>query len=95
MTDRPEGDPAEAADQAPGEPIPLTRAPVGQEVELAAVHGGRHLLHRLAEMGLTRGTRFRIMNRGRAGPIIISVGDTRLMLGRGMVHRIMVRPVGG
>ena len=93
MTDRPAQDPQDAGGGAPPDPIPLSHARIGQEVELVAVRGGRHMLHRLAEMGLTRGARFRIMNRGRVGPIIISIKDARLMLGRGMVHRILVRPV--
>ena len=87
---RPEG-PREAGDPTA---VPRARAPTGDELELVEVQGGRHLLHRLAEMGLTRGARFRIVNRGRTGPVIISVKGARLMLGRGMVHRILVRPAG-
>ena len=94
MTDPTPADSREAPPKpSPAETVPLTRVAVGQEVELCEVKGGRQLLHRLAEMGLTRGARFRILNRGRVGPIIICLKDTRLMLGRAMVHRMRVRPV--
>jgi len=72
--------------------IPLSMTSAGQEVVLAEVAAGRRFQHRLAEMGLTRGTRFSIVAKGALGPYIILVKDTRLMLGRGMVDRIFVRP---
>jgi len=75
-----------------GGPMPLVLVSPGQEVILAGVHGGRGLQHRLAEMGLTTGVRFRVLARGRPGPFIISVKGSRLMLGHGMVHRIYVCP---
>ena len=72
--------------------MPLAMASIGQEVVLEAVVGGRGFLHRLAEMGLTPGARFLILAKGRPGPFIITVKGTRLVLGQGMVHRILVRP---
>ncbi|MCK4601525.1 MAG: ferrous iron transport protein A [Phycisphaerae bacterium] len=73
--------------------MPLAMASLGQEVELVTVNGGRGLLHRLAELGLRTGVRFRILTQGQPGPFIILLKDTRLVLGQGMVHRILVRPV--
>ena len=72
--------------------MPLALGGEGQEVTLAEVRGGRQFLHRMAEMGLTPGTRFRILKKGRPGPFIIALRETRLMLGHAMVHRILVRP---
>ena len=74
-------------------PMPVTAAPVGAEVELAEVRGGRGLVFRLAEMGLTPGVRFTVVSRGRPGPIIITLRGARLMLGAGMAGRVYVRPV--
>jgi len=71
--------------------MPLTMASIGQEVCLAAVTGSRELQHRLAEMGLTPGSRFSVVNKGNPGPFIVSVKGSKLMLGRGAVHRIMVK----
>ena len=73
-------------------PMPLTRASVGQELILAEVRGGRQLIHRLAELGLRPGTRFRVLSRGRPGPFLICVRDARLAIGRGMVEHVFVYP---
>ena len=77
---------------AAGPPMALALASIGQEVQFVGARGGRHLQHRLAEMGLTPGARFRILARGSPGPFIILLKDTRLMLGHGMVLRVQVRP---
>ncbi len=78
----------------PGPPaMPLAAVAVGEEVQLAAITGRKKLQHRLAEMGLTPGARLTILNKGRPGPFIILVKETRLVLGRGMVHSVRVRAV--
>jgi len=71
--------------------MPLTMALAGQEVALVKIVGSSGFQHRLAEMGLIPGTRFSVINKGRPGPFIISVKGSKLMLGRGTVHRIMVK----
>ncbi len=78
----------------PGNPplMPLTMAAVGQRVLFVRAEGGYGLTRRLAEMGLTPGEVLEVINCGR-GPYIVSVRGGRLVLGRGMVHRIFVRPV--
>jgi ferrous iron transport protein A len=45
---------------------------------------------RLADLGLNLGMTVRVMHRDRHGPLILAVKDSRLALGRGMAHRIMV-----
>jgi Fe2+ transport system protein FeoA len=75
-----------------GPSMPLTLATVGQTVRFVGVAGGGcGLTHRLAEMGLTPGEPMQVLNRG-PGPFIVLVRGTRLVLGRGMVQRILVRP---
>jgi len=64
----------------------------GQEVELVAVHGGWGIRRRLAEMGFNPGVRLKVIHSG-GGPIIVALRDTRLALGRGMAHKIMVSPI--
>ncbi len=77
----------------PPNEIPLGEAPVGKDLYLSALHGGRGFRHRLAEMGLAPGAQFRILKKHRPGPFIISVRGSRLMLGRGMAQRVKVRLV--
>jgi len=72
--------------------MPLSMVAPGQEVELVAVHGGWGIRRRLAEMGFNPGVRLKVIHSG-GGPIIVALRDTRLALGRGMAHKIMVRAV--
>ena len=80
----------EDSDEVP--PMPLAMALVGQPVTFVGLRpAGRGLQHRLAEMGLAAGERMEILNRG-PGPFIVRVKGSRLVLGRGIVQRILVRP---
>ncbi len=50
-----------------------------------------HLRHRLAELGLNCGDCIHVIRGECHGPLIVGVKtDTRLALGRGMAHQIMV-----
>ncbi len=74
-------------------PMPLAMSLVGQSVSFVGLQGGgRGLSRRLAEMGLVPGERMEVLNRG-PGPFIVAVKGTRLLLGRGMADRVLVRPV--
>lgn len=74
--------------------VPLTLAALGQEVELLRVQGGRRLTARLATMGLVSGIRFIVEAGGKAGPLLILLGDARLILGHGLAEQMIVHPVG-
>lgn len=84
--------PAQPRPPRSGQAVSLSTAAQGQEVVLLSLQGGHEFQHRMAEMGLLPGVKFRVISHARYGPIIISVKDTRLMLGRGMANRIQVRP---
>lgn len=74
--------------------MPLSMVAPGQEVEFVAVHGGRGIRRRLADMGFNPGIRIKVIQGGfQRGPIVVAVRDTRLALGRGMAHKIMVSPI--
>ena len=77
--------------QEAAQAVSISTVKAGQEVVLVRVDGGG-LGHRLAEMGLVPGSALRIMAKGRPGPIIVALGTSRMVLGRGLVHRIWVRP---
>jgi nicotinate-nucleotide--dimethylbenzimidazole phosphoribosyltransferase len=57
------------------------------------VAGGRSLRQRLTDMGVVRGTRVKVVKNDMGGPLIISIGEGRLAVGRGMALRIMVEVV--
>jgi len=82
-------------DAAAGPPaIPLAMLGPGQSGVVVNVHGGRGIRRRLSDMGLVPGNQITVMNgAGAGGPLIIAVLETRLMLGRGMAHKILVQPL--
>ena len=75
-----------------GPGLPLMLISEGQEVQLLSVQGGKRLRHRLAEIGLVPGTKFRVITPGKPGPFIVSVKNHRLVLGQEMVQRLLVCP---
>jgi len=72
--------------------MPLTLAHPGENLKLVALHGGQNVRKRLADLGLTLDMPLRVVqgNGNGHGPLIIAVKDTRLAIGRGMAHHIMV-----
>ncbi len=69
--------------------LPLSLAPIGQAVKLISIRAGAQLTHRLTEMGLTPGVELKVMQ-NTGGPLVVSVRDSRLALGRGMAHKMRV-----
>ena len=73
--------------------VPLGAVRSGQEVRLVSVVAGHDLRARLAGMGLVPGMVLTVVRNTGGGPLVISARNTRLALGRGMVHRMLVAPV--
>ncbi|NOZ71992.1 MAG: ferrous iron transport protein A [Chloroflexi bacterium] len=70
-------------------PMPLSMVPIGVQVRLEEIRAGQRLAHRLAELGLTPGIELGVIQNA-GGPILVAVRDSRLALGRGMAHKVMV-----
>jgi ferrous iron transport protein A len=70
-------------------PLSLTRS--GDKVTLASIEAGRGLNSRLASMGILPNVEITVVSNGHPGPFVISVKGSKMMLGRGMAHKIMVR----
>jgi len=62
----------------------------GEVVTVVNIRAGRGLTRRLADMGLTPGTTLRVVNSQTPGPIIVEVRGSRLVLGYGIVQKVMV-----
>jgi len=73
--------------------MPLAMVKTGEQVRLVWIHAGRRLQAYLASLGLLPGTVFTVVSGNSRGPVIVTVGESRIALGRGMAHRIMVEPV--
>jgi len=63
----------------------------GELVQVATVRAGWGLQRRLADMGLTPGVQVRVVNSQRPGPVVIEIRGSRLALGQGLAHKIMVK----
>ncbi len=72
--------------------FPLAMAATGQALRLIRIDAGKKLTHRLNELGLTPGVKL-IIVQDAGGPLLVSVRDSRVALGRGMAHKMVVTPV--
>jgi len=70
--------------------IPLAMVSPGEVVTMVSCGAGWGLTRRLADMGLIPGTKLRVINNQMAGPIIIDLRGSRLVLGHGMAQKILV-----
>lgn len=72
---------------------PLSVIQSGKTVRLVRVDAGRGLNARLASMGLFPNVEVKVINNGHPGPFVVSVKDTKTVLGRGMANKIMVTEI--
>ena len=70
--------------------MPLSMVSPGELVQIVAVRAGWGLQRRLADMGLNPGVQVRVINSQRPGPVVLDVRGSRLALGHGVAHKIMV-----
>ena len=73
--------------------MPLSMVSQGTEVCLAEIRGGIRMRKRLADLGLTCGMNLQTVCNTGNGPVILKVKDSRLAIGRGMLHHILVEPL--
>jgi len=63
----------------------------GQKGIIVSILGGRNVTQRLTDMGLTPGTEFKIVRKGRLCPVEISVRGSKLAIGCGVATKILVK----
>jgi Fe2+ transport system protein FeoA len=78
----------------PGSKQPLIRCRSGQQVEIVQIRGGRRLREKMESQGLFPGLVICIVQNDIAGPMIVSIGDSRVTVGKGMARHIMVKNPG-
>jgi len=79
-----------------GASMPLGMVRPGEMVEVVAIQGGHEVHRRLTDLGLTPGTRVRVVQGDGAGPMILAFkDDARLAVGRGVALKIIVTPQRG
>ena len=65
---------------------------MGQTVRLVRIDAGKKLAHRLTELGLTPGVELLVVHDS-GGPLLLSVRDSRVAIGRGMANKLHVAAV--
>lgn len=69
---------------------PLSMVQAGETVKIARIEAGRGLNSRLVSMGLVPNIQITVVKNTHPGPFVISIKDSKMMLGRGMANKIMV-----
>ncbi len=63
----------------------------GQSGIIVSLNGGRNLTKRLADLGISPGTRITVLRTSLfAGPVQVEVYGSKLVLGRGLASKILV-----
>ena len=70
--------------------VPLFQLPEGTTAKVAAIDAGCGLNSRLAAMGILPGVEVTVLRNTHPGPFVIAVRNSKIMLGRGVAHKIMV-----
>jgi ferrous iron transport protein A len=74
-----------------GSSMSLGSLGAGQKARVESFNAGRGLVNRLAVLGLLPGEEVTMVQNFGHGPVIVSVRDTRVALGRGEAEKITVR----
>lgn len=77
-----------------GETRALSELSAGVHATVDRFKGGREIVNRLLVLGLTIGADVKILQNYGSGPIIISVKDSRVALGRGEAKKVIVTVIG-
>ncbi|MBN1788491.1 MAG: ferrous iron transport protein A [Sedimentisphaerales bacterium] len=75
------------------EEISLRKVSSGTLVMLLKIDAGQGLKVRLAAMGLLPGVQFTVINNGHPGPFVIDLKGNRMVLGKGMADKMLVKPI--
>ena len=70
--------------------VSLDQLPKGARAVVRQLRGGGDLVSRLAAMGLTAGAFLVVLQNTGHGPMLVSVRDTRIALGRGEAIKVLV-----
>jgi len=70
--------------------VPLSKLDAGEVGIVQELDGGRGFVGRLAALGFTRDAEVAMVQNFGRGPLIVTVRDTRIALGRGEAGKIQV-----
>jgi ferrous iron transport protein A len=62
----------------------------GERVLVIGLDAGAKAVSRLESMGLVPGAELEILSTSTRGPVLVSLGDTRFMVERGIASKVLV-----
>ncbi|MHC4639537.1 MAG: FeoA family protein [Planctomycetota bacterium] len=68
----------------------LSKVKAGEKVRIVDVEAGGGFRSKLIAMGLLPNSEITVVSNGHPGPFVISVKNSKVMLGRGMAEKITV-----
>jgi len=76
-------------------PLTLADAPLGKTFHVATINAGNGLCRRLAGMGISENAVVKVTRRQGRGKLDVLVGGARVLLGRGMASKVLLRNPAG
>ncbi|MHC4552264.1 MAG: FeoA family protein [Planctomycetota bacterium] len=73
-----------------GQAVSLDTVQGGSRVRVEDVDAGQGLANRLSAMGIFKNEMIKVVRNDGAGQIIVEVKNSKVILGRGMGHKILV-----
>lgn len=67
----------------------LSLCKTGKVAQVLEVRGGCNIQRKLADMGVLPGVFVEIL-KNEGGPVLLGIGQSRLVLGRGMANKVIV-----
>lgn len=69
--------------------MPLAMLRPGETACIKEIVGGRTAKGKLTDLGFVNGKKVKIY-KSSGGPLIVGLGDNRIVIGHGMAHKVMV-----
>jgi len=82
---------AQVVEDTDGGVVPLSFLPPRQRGVVQQLSGGHEFVSRLAVLGFIPGAPLQVVQNFGVGPLIVSIRDTRIALGREEAHKVRVR----
>lgn len=71
--------------------LPLSELKIGELASLYEIQAGRNVTCRLTSLGFTPGVMIEMIQNYGHGPVVVSLRDTRVALGRNEARKTIVR----
>jgi Fe2+ transport system protein FeoA len=71
--------------------FPLFNARDGESLYITEIRGGHCFKDKCINQGIIPGRKIKILNKYQKGPCLVSILDSKIMIGHGMLGRIYVR----